>query len=223
MRKLLISAATLALLVAPALAQGGHGHRDAFTGQQQPAQARQAAPAAAPTAQAAQRDRGDRGSRGGNRGAQTAQPTPQAAPAQTRSGNRDGRSTNRDAGRDAGRTNRGNDNRSGYGNRSGNSNFGRNQRNNYSNFRDYHRGFNAQRRFRAPTYRRPNGWFDRRWTFGEILPSLFWGQQYWLNNYMSYDLPLPPPGTVWVRYGSDALLIDRYSGEIITVQYRVFY
>ena len=33
----------------------------------------------------------------------------------------------------------------------------------------------------------------------------------------------PPPGTVWVRYGNDALLIDRYSGEVIQVVYGIFY
>ena len=33
----------------------------------------------------------------------------------------------------------------------------------------------------------------------------------------------PPPGTVWVRYGRDALLIDRYTGEVIQVEYSVFY
>ena len=36
------------------------------------------------------------------------------------------------------------------------------------------------------------------------------------------DLP-PPPGTIWVRDGSDALLIDQGDGEIIQVDYSVFY
>ena len=80
-----------------------------------------------------------------------------------------------------------------------------------------------QGRFRAPDYRRPNGWYDHRWSFGEFLPSLFWGSSYWLNDYYRYDLPPPPYGTVWVREGRDALLIDRDSGEIITVEYDVFY
>jgi hypothetical protein len=34
---------------------------------------------------------------------------------------------------------------------------------------------------------------------------------------------LPPPGTVWVRYGSDAVLIDRDTGEVIRVVYNIFY
>lgn len=33
----------------------------------------------------------------------------------------------------------------------------------------------------------------------------------------------PPYGAIWVRVGNDALLVDRDSGEVITVQYDVFY
>lgn len=93
----------------------------------------------------------------------------------------------------------------------------------FSHFRDFHRNFSAPHRYRAPSYRRPPGFYYRRWTFGDFLPSLFWGEQFWLTNYYDFDLPPPPPGTVWVRYGNDALLIDRYTGEIITVEYDVFY
>ena len=91
-------------------------------------------------------------------------------------------------------------------------------------FSSFHRNFSAPRRFRSPApYRRPGGWYARRWTFGEILPSLFWAPDYWLNDYRDFGLMAPPPGTVWVRNGDDALLIDRYSGEIIQVAYGIFY
>jgi Ni/Co efflux regulator RcnB len=90
-------------------------------------------------------------------------------------------------------------------------------------FSAFHRNFNAPQRYRAPLYNRPRGWYSHRWTYGEFLPSLFWAPDYWLNDYMDFGLPPPPPGTVWVRDGSDALLIDRYSGEIIQVAYGVFY
>lgn len=96
-------------------------------------------------------------------------------------------------------------------------------RRDYSGFRDYHRGFNAPRRFRVPPYRRPAGWYERRWTFGEFLPGLFWSSAYWLDDFDLYELPPPPFGTVWVRNGSDALLIDRDTGEIISIRYDVFY
>jgi Ni/Co efflux regulator RcnB len=111
-----------------------------------------------------------------------------------------------------------------YGNNGNNRGYGNGgQRHDFSSFRDFHRSFNAPRRFQAPAYRRPNGWYGHRWSFGEFLPSLFWAPNYWLNDYYRYGLPQPPYGTVWVRDGYDALLIDRYSGEIITVEYNVFY
>jgi Ni/Co efflux regulator RcnB len=96
-------------------------------------------------------------------------------------------------------------------------------RRDFRSFGQFHQAFNAQRRFRAPAYRRPPGWYARRWTFGEILPAAFWAQDYWLSNYVDYALPPPPYGATWVRYGDDALLIDEDSGEIITVEYGVFY
>jgi Ni/Co efflux regulator RcnB len=96
-------------------------------------------------------------------------------------------------------------------------------RRDYSGFRDYHRAFNAPRRFNVPSYRRPAGWYSHRWTFGEFLPAAFWVRDYWIIDFEEYDLPPPPWGTVWVRVAGDALLIDEDSGEIITIAYDVFY
>lgn len=237
MKKLLISTAVIALLSAPALAQpeGRHGGGDRGG----PHGGAPAAPAAAP-APAAPSGPITRGNAWQHRGP-AAQPAPQpAAPAAQPSrdfnrgnDNRGGRDNNRGNdrhdwnGRPGNSNNRPNwnhdgrpDNRPGW---NGGNNNRPGGRPDYSGFRDYHRNFNASRRFRAPSYHRPSGWYYRRWTYGQILPSLFWASQYWLNDYISYDLPPPPPGAVWVRYGNDAILIDRYSGEIITVEYDVFY
>jgi Ni/Co efflux regulator RcnB len=96
-------------------------------------------------------------------------------------------------------------------------------RHDFSGFRDYHRNFNASHRFNVPYYRRPAGWYEHRWSFGEFLPAAFWARDYWIVDFEEYDLPPPPYGAVWVRVGGDALLIDRDSGEIITVAYSVFY
>ena len=90
-------------------------------------------------------------------------------------------------------------------------------------WRQYERNSYAQHRFRFGTYQRPHDWRYRRWTYGEFLPSFYWGQNYWLNNFATFGLPFPPPGCVWVRYGDDALLIDRYTGQIIQVVYGLFY
>ena len=78
-------------------------------------------------------------------------------------------------------------------------------------------------RYRGGSWRWPHGYSYRRWSFGMTLPSLFWSNDYWINDYSYYGLAYPPPGTVWVRYGSDAILIDRYSGEILEVVYGQFY
>jgi Ni/Co efflux regulator RcnB len=96
-------------------------------------------------------------------------------------------------------------------------------RHDFSGFRDFHRNFQASRRFQAPTYRRPAGWYSHRWAFGEFLPAAFWMRDYWLIDFADYDLPPPPFGAVWVRVDHDALLIDEDTGEIITVAYDVFY
>ena len=263
MRSLLLSAAALAFLAIPAMAQpddnphrigkaalapqvqdraqqqlgvqpapqqqaqrGGNGGPTSFTNQ--PPQG---------TLPGGQNVNGDRGNRGGDRGNRTpaAQPVqPQAAAPQNRGDNRgdrnngfdrdrnDGRGDNRnDRGNWQGRQG-GNNGYNGFNNNRGRGGYG-GQRHDFSGFRDYHRDFRASRRFRGPDYRRPAGWYDHRWTFGEFLPSAFWARDYWLSDYGSYDLPPPPYGATWVRVGNDALLVDQDSGEVITVEYGVFY
>ena len=96
-------------------------------------------------------------------------------------------------------------------------------RRDFSNYRNYHQNFRASQRFRAAPYRRPPGYFARRWSWGQTLPSFFWTRDYWLTNFYAYDLPPPPYGAIWVRVRDDALLIDQYTGEIIEVDYGIFY
>lgn len=200
-----------------------------------------AAPAAAPVAPAARGGntpvtRGNFWQQGNRRDAApqpaAAAPNPQQTPSAVGNGPGDrgnfrGNNSRPDDRRGFGPNNRPgfNDNRGGFNgpgnNRSG---FGSNRGDrNFSGFRDFHRAISAPHRFRGPSYRQPPGFAYRRWSYGDILPSLFWSQQYWLSDYNTYDLPPPPYGAVWVRYGSDALLIDRDLGEIITVYYGVFY
>ena len=88
---------------------------------------------------------------------------------------------------------------------------------------NYRRAYSAQRRFNAGSYYRPSGWYYRRWSYGQILPYLFYSQNYWLNDYGYYGLSYPPPGCEWVRYGDDAILVDTDTGEIIQVVYGIFY
>jgi Ni/Co efflux regulator RcnB len=55
------------------------------------------------------------------------------------------------------------------------------------------------------------------------VPSVFLASLYFLSNYTLYGLEPPPPGYVWIREGSDAVLVDRYTGEVIQVEYDIFY
>jgi len=188
------------------------------------------------------RDRGElnRGDRGGDNGRRMGFENRDRDDRRTFNDNRDFGSRpgfNRDAGRDVSRganrdfgrdVNRG---RTDF-NRDGRTDFrpdyrrGANfggPRHDFSGFRDYHRSFHVSRRFYAPAYRRPSGWYEHRWSFGAFLPTAFWVRDYWLIDFADYDLPPPPYGAVWVRVGPDALLVDQDTGEIITVAYDVFY
>lgn len=81
----------------------------------------------------------------------------------------------------------------------------------------------AAHRFHAGIYRAPPGYVYRRWSYGEALPAIYWGRDYWITDFLAFGLFAPPDGYIWVRYGPDALLIDEYTGEIIQVDYGVFY
>lgn len=81
----------------------------------------------------------------------------------------------------------------------------------------------ARHRFHAGAYRAPQGYRYRRWRYGQFMPAVYWGRNYWLSDFLAFGLFAPPSGYVWVRYGPDAVLIDEYTGEIIRVDYGVFF
>ena len=113
---------------------------------------------------------------------------------------------------------RGNDNRS-----QGQQRWQGGDRGGARDYRSFQRNTWAQHRYRQPAFRWPRGFDYRRYSYGQYLPQAFFGQDYWIYDYSDYGLPYPPPGTAWVRYGPDAMLVDRDSGEIIQVVYGVFY
>jgi Ni/Co efflux regulator RcnB len=83
--------------------------------------------------------------------------------------------------------------------------------------------FWSQQRYHLRPYRAPYGYYVRDWGFGDLLPRGWFGQDYWIDDFLDYDLPYPPPGYEWVRVGGDALLIDRYSGRIAQVVRGIFW
>jgi Ni/Co efflux regulator RcnB len=86
----------------------------------------------------------------------------------------------------------------------------------------YQHNYQAARSFRIGPYRAPSGWVARRWTYGQMLPRQYWAAQYILADYWLFGLEVPPVGYEWVRYGTDALLINTASGQILQVEYGVF-
>jgi len=96
-------------------------------------------------------------------------------------------------------------------------------RNHNVDFRAYEWNRTSQFRYHYRPYYPPHGWYYRQWTYGEVFPTIFWTQNYWLTDYYSFGLDNPPYGYVWVRYGPDALLVNVYNGQILSVEYNVFY
>jgi hypothetical protein len=84
-------------------------------------------------------------------------------------------------------------------------------------YRDQHRST-----FRIGIYYDPFGYNYRRYDIGYRLSPAYYGQNYWFDSQM-YGLPYPPPGTQWVRYWNDALLVDIYTGEVVDVIQNFFW
>ncbi|HSM96843.1 MAG TPA: RcnB family protein [Rhizomicrobium sp.] len=78
-------------------------------------------------------------------------------------------------------------------------------------------------RYHAPAYIYPRGYGYRYWHIGDFLPLLFLSSQYYFDDYAQLGLETPPPGYRWVRYGSDALLVNMRTGAVEDVVYGAFY
>ena len=87
----------------------------------------------------------------------------------------------------------------------------------WRNYRERHRSI-----FRIGIYYDPFGYGYRSYDIGYRLYPNYYGQQYWIDPGM-YSLPFPPPGTQWVRYWNDALLVDMYTGEVVDVIHGFFW
>ena len=91
------------------------------------------------------------------------------------------------------------------------------------NSKAYQGNWNATQRYHNGTYVSPQGWHYQRWTYGQVLPAMFWAQNYWISSWANFGLMAPPFGYQWVRYGNDAILVEASTGQILQVQYGVFY
>ena len=114
-------------------------------------------------------------------------------------------------------------NRGGYDRNGRSGNWDRNWRNDnrydWQRYRYANRSLFSSGRYYAP-YR---NYRYNRLSIGLILGSAFYADQYWLSDPWQYRLPPAYPGTQWVRYYDDVLLVDIYSGEVVDVIYDFFY
>lgn len=66
-------------------------------------------------------------------------------------------------------------------------------------------------------YSPPPGFHYQAWAVGSVLPRVYWGRGYWIENYWLFALKAPPWECVWVRYGNDAMLVSRRNGAILQI------
>lgn len=78
-------------------------------------------------------------------------------------------------------------------------------------------------RIQAQAFSYPRGYRYRRFSTHSILPRLFLSSRYFWTDWAALGVGPPPPGYVWVRYGPDLLLVNRYTGRIADVIYGAFY
>ena len=92
------------------------------------------------------------------------------------------------------------------------------------NVRVIRKSYRAPRRFHiGRPWVAPRGFVFRHFRLGERVPAVLLAANYFLTSYWLYGLEAPPPGYIWIREGSDAVLVDRYTGEVVQVAYDVFY
>jgi hypothetical protein len=87
----------------------------------------------------------------------------------------------------------------------------------WRHYRNSHRSI-----FHLGVYFDPFGYGYQPFDIGYQLQPRYFGQQYWIDPAM-YSLPYPPPGTTWVRYWNDAVLVDMYSGQVVDVIHDFFW
>jgi hypothetical protein len=88
----------------------------------------------------------------------------------------------------------------------------------WRNYRNRHRSL-----FRLGFYYDPFGWGYQRYDIGWRLWPSYYSSNFWINDPWYYRLPYAPPGTRWVRYYDDAVLVDMWSGEVVDVIYDFFW
>jgi hypothetical protein len=88
----------------------------------------------------------------------------------------------------------------------------------WQNYRNRHRS-----QFHLSFYYDPFGWGYQPYQIGWRLWPSYYSSRFWINDPWQYRLPYSPPGTQWVRYYDDAVLVDTWSGQVVDVIYNFFW
>lgn len=86
-------------------------------------------------------------------------------------------------------------------------------------YRNNHRSIYRARPYYAPYY----GYAYRPINIGFSLGSLFYSNNYWIEDPWMYRLPPVYGPYRWVRYYDDVMLVDIYTGEVVDVIYGFFW
>jgi hypothetical protein len=108
-------------------------------------------------------------------------------------------------------------------NRGSRNNWNRNWRNDNRYDWQRYRYSNRNRFHIGPYYSPYRGYGYNRFSIGIFLDPFFYDQRYWIGDPWQYRLPPAEPGTEWVRYYNDVLLVDIYTGEVLDTIYDFFW
>lgn len=98
------------------------------------------------------------------------------------------------------------------------SDWRRDHRYDWRNWRRHHHSH-----FHFGFYSDPFGWDYFRYGVGWRLWPSYYRNSFWLNDPWRYRLPPAYGPYRWIRYYDDALLVNIYSGQVVDVEYDVFW
>lgn len=77
--------------------------------------------------------------------------------------------------------------------------------------------------YRLGNYYDPYGYSYRSWQPGFTMWPSYYSQDYWLDDPMMWQLPRVYGPYRWVRYWDDAILVNMYTGQVVTVMPNFFW
>jgi Ni/Co efflux regulator RcnB len=89
-------------------------------------------------------------------------------------------------------------------------------------YTQYRKTVTSTKHYDAGAFMAPSGYTYRKFAVGDRVPVLLMHGNVALTNFQTYQLAAPPVGTLWIRDGNDALLVDTNTGEVIQAQYGLF-